>query len=210
MPSSSSSDLLAIALTALSFAAAIAVLPIWLYLFALTALSWRRRAPPVDESKQLVCVVPAHDEEGGIQSTVASLLAARYPGDKRSVLVVADNCSDQTAARARDAGAAVLERKDDVRRGKGYALEAGFEHVLADASVDGIIVVDADTVVAPSLWSSVSSHLAAGDLALQVQNAVKNPDAGWRPRLQAIAMAMINGVRSLGRERLGVSVGLRG
>lgn len=192
--------------------------PIWAYLFVLVVLSWRKRPPPDAEPVPLVCIVPAHNEETGIGATVASLLAAEYPAERRRVFVIADNCSDATAARAREAGAYVLERRDDVRRGKGFALEAAFEHLLSSPDfaqpgvppVQGVIVVDADTIVAPNLWRAVSARIAAGALAMQVTNAVRNPEAGWRPRLQAIAMAMINGVRSLGRERLGTSVGLRG
>jgi cellulose synthase/poly-beta-1,6-N-acetylglucosamine synthase-like glycosyltransferase len=197
-----------------SWLGALAVLPVWLYLGMLTALSWRRRPPADVPARRLVCVVPAHDEERGIAATVQSLLDADYPPELRRVLVVADNCSDRTAALARRAGAEVLERRDDLRHGKGFALEAAFGRVLAEPVVaggaQGVIVVDADTVVAPNLWRCVSSHLAAGALAMQVANTVRNPEAGWRPRLQAIAMAMINGVRSLGRERLRMSVGLRG
>lgn len=201
---------MATVVTVLSLLAAAVVLPVWLYLFVLTLLSWTKKAPPPDTSRCLVCVVPAHNEEGGIANTVRSLLAAGYPHEKRRVLVVADNCSDATAERAREAGADVLVRFDDERRGKGFALEAAFAHVLKDEWAQGVIVVDADTVVAPNLWRAVSARLAHGDLALQVTNAVRNPEAGWRPKLQSIAMAMINGVRSLGRERLGLSVGLRG
>ena len=194
----------------LSVVLGVAVLPVWLYLGTLTLFSWRKR-PPVDNTDQrLVCVVPAHNEKDGIAATVHSLLAAAYPADKRRVLVIADNCTDDTADRARAAGADVLVRFHEDKRGKGFALEAAFDKVLEDKDVDGAIVVDADTVVAPNLWRAVASRIAAGDLAMQVTNAVRNPDAGWRPRLQAIAMAMINGVRSLGRERLGLSVGLRG
>lgn len=193
-----------------SFAFAAVVLPVWLYLFILTLLSWTKKAPPPDTSRKLVCIVPAHNEERGIANTVRSLLQAGYPREKRRVLVVADNCTDTTAERAREAGAEVLERFNDEQRGKGFALEAAFEHVLRDDWAQGVIVVDADTVVAPNLWRAVSARLAHGDLALQVTNAVRNPDDGWRPKLQSIAMAMINGVRSLGRERLGLSVGLRG
>ena len=193
-----------------SLIAAVATLPVWLYLFVLTVLSWRKAAPPVDATRRLVCVVPAHNEQDGIAATVKSLLAASYPRELRKVLVIADNCTDATAQRARDAGAVVMERTNLVHRGKGYALEAAFARVLTDDFAQGIIVVDADTVVADNLWRAVSSRLASGAMAMQVTNAVRNPGAGWRPRLQAIAMAMINGVRSLGRERLGTSVGLRG
>jgi cellulose synthase/poly-beta-1,6-N-acetylglucosamine synthase-like glycosyltransferase len=193
-----------------SLVAAMVVLPVWLYLFVLTVFSWQKVPPAVDATRRLVCVVPAHNEAKGIAATVNSLLKASYPQEQRQVFVVADNCTDDTASRARAAGAVVMERKDLEHRGKGYALEAAFARVLADSFAEGVIVVDADTVVADNLWRAVSSRLASGVEAMQVTNAVRNPGAGWRPRLQSIAMATINGVRSLGRERLGTSVGLRG
>jgi cellulose synthase/poly-beta-1,6-N-acetylglucosamine synthase-like glycosyltransferase len=206
------SDLLA----AFSLVAAVLGLPVWLYLGALTFFSLFPRSPrpparsPVEDiPKKLVAVVPAHDEETGIAATVHSLLAAAYPPERRSVVVVADNCSDATAAHAAAAGARVIERRDDVRRGKGYALELAFAQVLADPSVDGVVVIDADTVVAPDLWHVLSARLDESG-AVQVENRVRNRDATWRTRLLAIALATINGVRSLGRERLGLSVGLKG
>lgn len=70
----------------------------------------------------LAIPVPAHDEPS-IASTVENLLAVDHPKDLRRVIVVADNCTDDTAQRARSAGATVLERVDAERRGKGYALE---------------------------------------------------------------------------------------
>lgn len=197
-------------LTILSLVAVVVVLPVCLYLLLLTTLSVARAPPRQSATKRLVCLVPAHDEAAGIAATVQSLLQAPYPPERKRVLVIADNCSDDTAARARAAGADVLVRVDSARRGKGFALEAAFEHVLRDGWAEGVLVVDADTIVAPNLWRAVSSRLAAGAQAMQVTNGVRNPGAGWRPMLQAIAMAMINGVRSLGRERLGTSVGLRG
>lgn len=198
-----------------SLVGGLVVVPVALYLFLLTVFAWRKTPPRRDDAqdanaRRLVCVVPAHDEEKGIARTVRSLLMADYPREKRRVVVVADNCKDDTAARARAAGAEVLVRNDATRRGKGYALEAGFAHVLADDFAEGVVVVDADTVVAPNLWRAVSARIANGDVAMQVTNSVRNPRAGWRAALQAIAMATINGVRSLGRERLGLSAGLRG
>lgn len=200
-----------LALSIVSAALAVLSAPIWLYLGALTLVSWRRRPPPPPARlPRLVCVVPAHNEAAGIAPTVAGLRAAAYPDELRRILVIADNCTDDTAALARAAGAEVLERKDDTRRGKGYALEAAFQHILSSDFAEGALVVDADTEVAPNLWRSLAAHLAAGAPAVQAPYGVRNPRAGWRPRLLAVALGMINGVRSLGRERLGLSVGLRG
>ena len=75
----------------------------------------------------LAVLVPAHDEGAGILATLASVFAQLQAGDR--VLVVADNCSDDTAALARRAGAEVLIRHDAERRGKGYALDAGIRHL---------------------------------------------------------------------------------
>ena len=45
------------------------------------------------------------------------------------LLVIADNCEDDTAIVAATAGAEVIERHDLARRGKGYALESGLRHL---------------------------------------------------------------------------------
>jgi 1,2-diacylglycerol 3-beta-glucosyltransferase len=181
------------------------------YLFVLTLRSRRREAPAyADPKTRFVIVVPAHDESAGIASTVESLKAIDYPPDLFEVLVVADNCTDDTAARARAAGARVLERSDPKRRGKGFALAYAFEKIIAERRTDAVAVVDADTVVSPNLLRSFDSRIAAGAAAVQADYAVRNLDAGWRTRLMGIALGMFHVVRSAGRENLGVSCGLRG
>jgi cellulose synthase/poly-beta-1,6-N-acetylglucosamine synthase-like glycosyltransferase len=181
------------------------------YLFVLTLLSGRR-PPPVygDPRLRFDFVVPAHDEEIGIAGTVASLRAVDYPAELYRVIVVADNCSDATAARAEEAGATVLVRTDPDRRGKGYALKLAFDRSLADGRADAVVVVDADTLVTPNLLRAFSARFEAGAKAAQAEYGVRNPNASWRTRLMVIALATFHGVRSLGRERLGVSSGLRG
>jgi cellulose synthase/poly-beta-1,6-N-acetylglucosamine synthase-like glycosyltransferase len=181
------------------------------YLLLLALLSGRR-PPPLARTPHLRfdVVVPAHDEEAGIGATVRSLLAMDYPAGMRRVLVVADNCGDATAERAREAGAEVLVRRDPERRGKGYALAFGYDRVLADGWADAVVVVDADTEASPGLLRAFAARLEAGAAAVQSDNVVGNPRASWRTCLMAIAFALFNTVRSLGRERLRCSTGLRG
>lgn len=181
------------------------------YLLLLALLSWPRTPPAYAEARLAFdMVVPAHDEESGIADTVRSLLAVDYPERLRRVLVVADNCQDATAACARTAGATVLERQDPVRRGKGYALAHGFAESLAGRFADAVVVVDADTTVSPNLLRAFAARLEAGALAVQSDNAVRNPTASWRTCLMAVAFATIHAQRCLARDRLGVSTGLRG
>jgi len=181
------------------------------YLFLLTLRS-RRPAPPAGGAPcaRFHVIVPAHDEAAGIAQTVQSLRAIDYPRDLFEVVVVADNCSDDTAARARAAGARVLERFDNELRGKGYALAHAFEASLAAGSVDAVVVVDADTVVSANLLRAFDARIQAGAKAVQADYAVRNPDAAWRTRLMAIAFGMFHVVRSTGRESLELSCGLRG
>ncbi len=201
-------------MTFLAIALAVLAVPVLLaaaYLALLALLARPRPAPPaVAPHLRFAVVVPAHDEEAGIARTVESLLATDYPAELRRVLVVADNCSDATAERARGAGAIVLVRNDGSRRGKGYALAHGFADVERDGWADAIVVVDADTLVSENLLLSFSARLDAGAETVQAHYGVRNPDTSWRTRLMALAFSIFHGVRSLGRERLRASCGLRG
>jgi 1,2-diacylglycerol 3-beta-glucosyltransferase len=178
----------------------------------LLALGSRRTRPPKATVPRLgfAFVVPAHDEEAGISATVESLRAVDYPEALRRVWVVADNCRDATAVRARAAGAEVLERVDAERRGKGYALELAFTRLLEEGWADAVVVVDADTIVSPNLLHALAARLEAGAGAIQCSYGVRNPEASWRTRLMSIAFALFNTMRSIARERSRCSVGLKG
>jgi cellulose synthase/poly-beta-1,6-N-acetylglucosamine synthase-like glycosyltransferase len=198
----------------LDIALTVASLPVLLaaaYLAGLAALSRRGPAPGYPApALRFDVVVPAHDEERGVAATVRSVLAVDYPRELFRVRVVADNCRDATAERARAAGAEVLVRRDPARRGKGYALAFAFERSLADRFADAVVVVDADATVSPNLLRAFSARLAAGAQAVQSENLVGNPEASWRTGLLAVAFALIHTVRSVARERLGLSSGLSG
>jgi cellulose synthase/poly-beta-1,6-N-acetylglucosamine synthase-like glycosyltransferase len=178
---------------------------------ATLALAARHTLPPhPSHAHRFDVIVPGHDEEQGIGATLTSLRMLDYPPERYRVIVVADNCADATAARARDAGAFVLERRDPSRRGKGYALAHAFEASLADGFADAIAVVDADSSVSPNLLTAISARLERGTQCVQAEYGIRNPDASWRTRLMAVAFALYHTLRSLGRERLGFSCGLRG
>jgi 1,2-diacylglycerol 3-beta-glucosyltransferase len=182
------------------------------YLALLALLSRANPIPPyvVAPRTRFDLVVPAHDEETGIASTIASLLDLDYPRELYRVIVVADNCGDGTAISAKNAGALVIERKDPTRRGKGYALAYAFERSAADGLADALVVIDADTRATPNLLRAFAARLDAGARAAQAEYAVANRASSWRTRLMHIAFTLFHDVRSRARERLGVSAGLRG
>ena len=178
------------------------------YLFLASLLSAKLTTPTPAASRRFRFVVPAHDEAAGIAATVKSLLAVEYPRELFDVLVVADNCNDDTAEQARTAGATVLERRHAEQRGKGYALNYAFG--LLPKGVDAVVVIDADTLVSPNILSAFCARRELGAHAVQADYAVRNPEASWRTRLMAIAFGSFHIVRSRARERARVSCGLRG
>jgi 1,2-diacylglycerol 3-beta-glucosyltransferase len=181
------------------------------YLGLLTLISWPLPSP--GRSSRRLCfdlIVPAHNEEEGISRTVASLLAVDWPRDKFRVVVVADNCSDATAAVARRAGAQVLERRDVTMRGKGYALAYAFAASAAEGFADAVVVVDADAEVSANLLDAFAARIERGARAIQANYGILNPWSSWRTQLITIAKGAFHIVRSRARERLGLSCGVRG
>jgi 1,2-diacylglycerol 3-beta-glucosyltransferase len=181
------------------------------YLLVQTLMSARLPVPP-RSARQLRfdIVVPAHNEASGITHTVANLRQVDWPADRYRILVIADNCTDATAALASAAGATVLERRDAALRGKGYALKFGFERSRVDAWADAIAVVDADSEVSSNLLEAFAARIEQGAVALQAHHGVLHPEGAWRTRLLAIAMAAYHILRSRARERQRVSCGIRG
>ena len=185
-------------------------LPFAGYLGLLTLFSQRQPRRQASRVYRFALVVPAHNEAGHIGATLTNLAKLDYAAAQVQILVVADNCTDNTAVEVEACGVRVLRRQDEVRRGKGYALDHAFNVILKEAWAEAVVVIDADTVVAPALLAAFAMQLEAGARAVQGDYTVRNPEASWRTRLMLVALSMFHRLRSLARERLGVSVGLRG
>lgn len=186
------------------------VAAVYLFVLALAAREAPRTETLAPPRLRFALVVPAHDEATGLGATLESLHALDYPPALRRVVVVADNCTDATAAVALAAGAEVLVREDPEHRGKGYALAHAFAALEREDTTDAVVVVDADTTASPGLLRAFARRFEGGAHAVQASYGVRNPEASWRTRILVIALALFHLLRSLGRERLGLSAGLRG
>ncbi len=158
---------------------------------------------------RIAVIVPAHNEELTIGRCVTSLLSADRSCIGLEVMVVADNCDDQTAKAAVESGASVRIRENRTLRGKGYALDFAFRD-LASGGWDAYAVVDADTEVANNFLTEIAANLAAGAAALQCRYLVRNSRESVRTRLMSIAVGAFNVLRLRGRDRLALSCGLLG
>ncbi len=186
-----------------------------LCLLTIAGILPRRRARPptlaqASPLRTIAVVIPAHDEERGIVRCVNSVAACVRPaGLQVLTVVVADNCSDRTAELAREAGARVMVRIDDHRRGKGYALNYAFEILLREG-VDAMVVIDADTVSESNLLVEITRILGSGADGVQARYGVLNPTDSIRTRLMNVALMAFNVLRPRGRDRLGLSAGILG
>jgi cellulose synthase/poly-beta-1,6-N-acetylglucosamine synthase-like glycosyltransferase len=183
-----------------------ATLPLALELLALSlaaALPDRPSAVSAASSQvRLAVIIPAHNEQQLIGQCVASLAGAT------TTYVIAHNCTDDTAERAREAGAQVLVLNDNVG-GKGVALDFGFSHAIEEGA-EAVLVIDADSIVGAGLIQSVSAAFGHGARAVQCRYQVGNATTNLRTRLTSLAFLGMNVVRPLGRHRLGLSCGIFG
>lgn len=192
------------------------LLPYFAYMLVISLASIcvrRKEQGARNPQSRLVIVIPAHDEAAGIAETVHSCLASDYPRSLFRVVVIADNCSDQTAAIAREAGATVVERFDQTKKSKGYALEYLFESFAETGqfnSLDAVVVIDADTAIDRRLLLEFDRELCIGRDWIQCYYTVADPDRTWRTRLLNYAFGLYNGVLLLGQNAIGVSAGFRG
>jgi cellulose synthase/poly-beta-1,6-N-acetylglucosamine synthase-like glycosyltransferase len=192
----------------LALAALLAIPFVFLAVEAIASLLPPRRSPLAAERPACVVLMPAHNEAGIITRTIRNVQGQLAPGDR--LLVIADNCSDETAAEARAAGADVIERSDPDRRGKGYALDYGLNHLAADPP-PVIAVVDADCDLAPGALDAVVRQAFATDRPAQgIYLIGTGREADVPRRLSAFAVQFKNQIRPLGLHQLGLPCLLNG
>ena len=176
-----------------------------LALLAVASLSYREPRAP-DAHTRFLVLVPAHNEERVIARCLEAIAGDRRAGDH--VLVVADRCTDATAAIARAQGAAVLERGEDEEPGRAAARQAGLEHARG-LEWDAVLMLDADSVIEPGFFAACERALATGAPAVQARSESSHGRSlAMEASLAAFTLQGITIPR--GRDRLGLSVRLRG
>lgn len=186
-----------------------------LYHVAISIAGWGRRRRlsrgAAKPTTRFAVVVAAHNEAPVIAETVRSVKAAHYPPAFITLHVIADNCTDETAAVARAAGATVHERHDTVRRGKGHALQWLLETLLVDpACGDAVCVLDADNLMHPDFLYEMDAQLTLGHDIVQGYLDSKNPGDSWIAACYAMAYWVSNRLFQFPRAVLGLSCALGG
>lgn len=154
-------------------------------------------------------VVPAHNESATIRRTIASIRSQLPPGGR--LLVVADNCTDDTAQLACLAGAEFTERRDPMKVGKGYALDHGVRMLATSNPPEVVIFIDADCDAGPQALDTIARLSAETGRPVQAQYIMRSSTSATAvERLSQFAWRVKTLLRPMGSKRLGLPCPLLG
>lgn len=183
------------------------------YLFT-TVFAWipkKKTKTLSDKEHTYALIVAAHNEEVVIPQMVKSLKQLDYNPDKYEIFVIADNCTDNTAKVAREAGAQVFERFHDTLRGKGHALEWMFDKIYKmDRQFDNICIFDADNVVSKNFLKEINKIHNKGFRVVQGNIESKNPYDSWIATAYSISFWMTGKIFQQARYNVNMSCQLSG
>ena len=134
------------------------------------------------KNHKFAVVISARNESAVIGQLIHSIKVQNYPSELIDVFVIADNCTDNTADVAREAGATVFPRFNSEQVGKGYALDYGFNVILsqyADRGYEAYFVFDADNVLDVNYFREMNKTFDNGAVASTSYRNSKNYDSNW-------------------------------
>ena len=186
----------------------------WLYqlIISACALIQFKEKPLIKNKKhKFMMILPAHNEASVIGALVESLQALDYPKELYDIYVIADNCTDNTAKVARDAGAIVLERFDPEHKTKGFALQWFLKQKIKEnADYDAFFVFDADNIVDKDFIVNMNKKLCQGEDVVQGYRDIKNPTDNWITAGYALFYWTMHRLYHLARYNIGLSPLLNG
>ncbi|MGK7929853.1 MAG: glycosyltransferase family 2 protein [Microcystaceae cyanobacterium] len=163
-----------------------------------------------ERTAKVAVLIPAHNEEAVIQSTLLSILPQLQPTD--TLLVVADNCTDDTAQIANHLGATVIQRSNLQQKGKGYALAEGVRSLSKLNPIpDVVIIIDADCILQENALEMLAKQAITLNKPIQAKYLMESPpNPSIKDLISRFAFLVKNWVRPLGLRELGLSCLLMG
>ena len=181
----------------------------WLYQFVISLCSFIKvKDKPLLEDKEnrFMLIIPAHNEESVVVNLIESLQKLDYSKDAYDIYVIADNCTDNTAKVAKEAGAIVYERHDEAHKTKGYALQWFLDQkIKEDAPYDAFCIFDADNIVDVNFLKVMNKKLCQGEEVVQGYKDIKNPSDTWVSAGYAIFYWTMHRFYHLARYNIGLS-----
>jgi cellulose synthase/poly-beta-1,6-N-acetylglucosamine synthase-like glycosyltransferase len=137
--------------------------------------------PKVKKQNKFVLIVCAHNEETVITNSLEEMVKCIYPRDKLKIVVICDNCVDNTFQRASEVAKLhqdqifILERFSSDKKGKPFAVKYAFDWVEKNIpDYEAVSIADADNIYHPDFFGVMNWKLNNGSKIVQGYLGVKN------------------------------------
>ncbi len=153
------------------------------HLYEIVGIFATRKFKTTQKFNKYAVLIAARNEEKVIGNLIDSIKKQDYPSELVTIFVVADNCTDNTALIARQAGAVVYERFDNEHRTKGFALQFLVSRIKEDygdvSAFDGYFIFDADNLLKSDFITRMNESFSAGEKIVTSYRNSKNFDSNW-------------------------------
>ena len=186
----------------------------WIYEISISLaalIKFKEKPLVVNKKHKFMAIIPAHNEEKVVGNLIESLKNQDYDKELFDIYVIADNCTDNTAIVAKDAGAIVYKRFDEAHKTKGYALNWFLKQKIEEnADYDAFLVFDADNIVDKNFLNVMNRKLCQGEEVVQGYKDIKNPSESWVSAGYAFFYWTMHRFYHLARYNIGLSPLLNG
>lgn len=182
------------------------------YYFLISIFALKKPAPfgQATHMHRFAAVIAARNEAQVIGNLIQSLREQDYPEELIEIIVIPNNCTDNTRDVALKAGAAILDCTEEVKS-KGQVLDFAFEYILSNMDhFDAFCIFDADNLVEPSFFKEMNSALCSGVNVAQGYRDSKNPADSIVSSCHSIYYYCVNGLYNRARSVLGLSAIITG
>ncbi len=127
--------------------------------FSVLGLLFKKKYPEQTEKLRYGVIIPARNEETVISDIIRSIRESDYPKEKLDIFVIAHNCTDKTAEKARALGAIVYEYDNPAECTMGYAFRRLFQCIETDygtKNYDGFFIFNADNTVSKTYFTKMN------------------------------------------------------
>ena len=181
--------------------------------YTVIGLFYTKKFSAAKKLHRYAVIVAARNESAVIGNLLESIQKQDYPSALITTFVVADNCTDNTAAVARTSGAVCYERFDAVHCTKGYALQFLFRKIKKDygiESFDGYFIFDADNLLKRDYIRRMNDAFDSGEKVITSYRNTKNFDEGWLAAGYGLHWLRTVRFESRARSALGFSTWIQG
>ncbi|WP_312699380.1 glycosyltransferase family 2 protein [Sedimentibacter sp.] len=150
------------------------------FFYIIVGMFRKSKVLTAETNHRYAVVIAARNESNVISQLINSIKKQKYPSELTDIYVVADNCTDDTAQVAREAGAYVFERFNRQYVGKGYALDYAFKSIInSDEKYDGYFIFDADNLLDENYIAEMNKVFDNGYKIVTSYRNSKNYDTNW-------------------------------